>query len=50
VESQDDDDDDTSREKLLTRPQELSCNPTSRDICERVVGMDEGMKILRISI
>jgi hypothetical protein len=48
VESQDDDD--ASREKLLTRPKELSGNPTSRDICERVVGMDEGMKILRISI
>jgi hypothetical protein len=35
--------------KLLTRPPELSGNPTSRDIWVRVGGMDEGVRILRIS-
>jgi hypothetical protein len=36
--------------KLLTRPPELSGNPTIRDIWEQVGGMDEGVRILRISI
>jgi hypothetical protein len=44
-----DDDDDTGWEKLLTRPPELSSNPTSRDIWERVGGMD-GVRIFPISI
>jgi hypothetical protein len=44
------DDDDVGWGKLLTRPPELSSNPTSRDIWERVKGMDEGVRILRISI
>jgi hypothetical protein len=43
------DDDDTGWEKLLNRPPELSSNPTSRDIWERVGGMD-GVKIFPISI
>jgi hypothetical protein len=38
-----------AREKLLTRPPELSGSPASRDIWERVGGMD-GVRILRISI
>jgi hypothetical protein len=44
------DDDDTGREKLLTRPPELSTNPTGRDIWERAERLDEGMRILHISI
>jgi hypothetical protein len=47
---EDDDDDDTSWGKLLTRPAELYGNRTSRDIWERVGGMDEGVRISRISI
>jgi hypothetical protein len=38
----DDDDDDAGWGKLLTRPLELSGNPTSRDIWKRVGGMYEG--------
>jgi hypothetical protein len=38
------------RGKLLTRPLELSGNPTSRDIWERVEGMDEGVRTSGISI
>jgi hypothetical protein len=34
--------------KLLTHPQGLSGNPTSRVIWEQVGGMDEGMRILPI--
>jgi hypothetical protein len=37
-------------EKLLTRPPDLSGNPTSKDIWKRVRGMDEGKRILRTSI
>jgi hypothetical protein len=37
-------DDDAGWGKLLTRPQELSGNPTSRDIWERVGGIDEGVR------
>jgi hypothetical protein len=37
-------------EKLLTPPRELSGNPTSKNICKRVGGMDEAVKILPISI
>jgi hypothetical protein len=36
--------DDTGWENLLTRPPELSDNPTSRDVWERVGGMDEGVR------
>jgi hypothetical protein len=36
--------------KLLTRPSELSGNLISRNIWEQVGGMDEGVKILHISI
>jgi hypothetical protein len=36
--------------KLLTRSPELSSNPTSREIWERVGGTDEGERILNISI
>jgi hypothetical protein len=43
-------DDDAGWEKLLTRPPELSGNPTRRDIWERVGGMDERVRTLRISI
>jgi hypothetical protein len=43
----DDDDDDGGWGKLLTRPPGLSGNPT-RDIWERVGGIDEGVRILRI--
>jgi hypothetical protein len=43
----DDDDDDAGWGKLLSCPPELSGNPTSRDIWERV-GM--GVRILLISI
>jgi hypothetical protein len=42
--------DDTGWRKRLTRPPELSGNPTSRDIWERVEEMDEGVGILYISI
>jgi len=44
------DDDAVALGKLLTHPPELSGNPTSRDIWERVGGMDEGVRILLISI
>jgi hypothetical protein len=46
----DDDDDDAGWGKLLTRSLELSSNPTSREIWERVGGTDEGERILNISI
>jgi hypothetical protein len=36
--------------KLLTRPPELSGNPTSKNIWGRVGRMDEGVRISRISI
>jgi hypothetical protein len=36
--------------KLLTRPPDLSGNSTSRDIWERVGEMDDGLRILQISI
>jgi hypothetical protein len=42
--------DDAGWGKHLTRPPELSGSPTSRDICVRVGGMDEGVRILRVSI
>jgi hypothetical protein len=42
--------DDSGWRKLLTRPSELSGNTTSTDIWQRVGRMDEGMRILRISI
>jgi hypothetical protein len=37
-------------ENSLTRPPELSGNLVSRDIWERVGGMEEGVRILRINI
>jgi hypothetical protein len=43
-------DDNAGWGKLLTRPLELSGKPTSRDIWERVGGMDEGVRILLINI
>jgi hypothetical protein len=43
-------DDDAGWRKLLTRPPELSVNPTSWIILEQVGGMDEGMRILPISV
>jgi hypothetical protein len=43
-------DDDAGWGKLLTRPPELSGNPTSRDIWERVGEMDEAVRILPKSI
>jgi hypothetical protein len=43
-------DDDAGWGKLLTRPPELSGNPTSIDSWERVGGMDEGVGSLHISI
>jgi hypothetical protein len=46
----DDDDDDAGWGKLPTRPPELCGSPTNRDIWEQVGGMDEGVRILRISI
>jgi hypothetical protein len=42
--------DDTGWGKFLTRLQELSDSPTSRDIKERLGGMDEGVKILLFSV
>jgi hypothetical protein len=42
------DDDDAGWGKLLTHPPELSGNPTSRDIWEKVGGMDKGVRILPI--
>jgi hypothetical protein len=44
------DDDDAGWGKILTRSPELSGNPASRDIWERVGGMDEGVTILSVSI
>jgi hypothetical protein len=43
-------DDNAGWGKLLTRPPELSGNPTSRATWERVRGLDEGVRILSISI
>jgi hypothetical protein len=43
-------DDDAGWGKLLTRPPELSGNPASRGIWERVGGMDERVRILLINI
>jgi hypothetical protein len=43
-------DDDADWRKLLTRPPELSGSSTSRNTWEQVRGMDEGMRILHISI
>jgi hypothetical protein len=43
-------DDDAGGGKLLTRAPELSGNATSRDIWKQVGGMDEGVRILPISI
>jgi hypothetical protein len=48
VESHGDDDNDAGCGNLLTRPPELSGNPTSTDIWERIEGMDEGLRILRL--
>jgi hypothetical protein len=45
-----DDDDDADGGKLLTRPPELSDNPTSRKVWKRVGAMDEGVRILHVSI
>jgi hypothetical protein len=45
-----DDDDDAGWGKLLTRPPELSVNTTNKDIWKKVREMDEGVRILRISI
>jgi hypothetical protein len=36
--------------KIQTCPPELSGNPTSRDIWEQVGGMDEGVRMLLMSI
>jgi hypothetical protein len=44
------DDDDAGWGKLLARPTELSGNITSRGICERVGGKDEGVRIFLINI
>jgi hypothetical protein len=49
MESHSGDDDDDGKGKLLTCPPELSGNPTSRAIWERVGGMDEGVRILHIT-
>jgi len=38
------------RRKLLTRPTDLSDNPTSRGIWERAGGIDKGVRISRITI
>jgi hypothetical protein len=46
----DDDDDDAGWGKVLTRSPELCGNPISRGIWERVGGINEGVRILRISI
>jgi hypothetical protein len=46
----DDDDDDAICGKLLTRPPELSYNPTSRVIWEQVGGMDEGVEYVKGSL
>jgi hypothetical protein len=43
-------DDDAGWVKVLTRSPELSGNPISRGIWERVGGINEGVRILRISI
>jgi hypothetical protein len=42
--------DDAGWGKFLTHPPELSGSPTSRVIWEKVWGMDEGVRILHISI
>jgi hypothetical protein len=44
------DDGDANWGKLLTHPLELSGNPTSRDIWERLREMEEGERILHIGI
>jgi hypothetical protein len=44
------DDEDAGWGKLLTRPPELSGRPTSRDIWKQVGVMDEGVRILLMSI
>jgi hypothetical protein len=44
------DDDDADWGKLLTRPPELSDKPTSSDTWEQVGGVDEGVRVLNISI
>jgi hypothetical protein len=44
------DDDGADCGTLLTLQPELSDSTTSRDIWERVGGMDKGVRILRISI
>jgi hypothetical protein len=43
-------DDDSGWGKLLIRPPELSSNPSIRVIWERVRGLNEGVRILHISI
>jgi hypothetical protein len=43
-------DNDANWEELLTHPPELSGSPTSRDILEQVLGIDEGVRILHNSI
>jgi hypothetical protein len=50
MESHGDDGGDANWGKLLTRPPELSGSPTSRNIWEQIGGMDEGVRILRVSI
>jgi hypothetical protein len=45
-----DDDDDAGWGKLLTLSPELLGNPTSRDIWKRVREMDEGVRILLVSV
>jgi hypothetical protein len=44
------DDDDGGWEEPITRPPELSGNPTRRDMWERVGGMDKEVGISNISI
>jgi hypothetical protein len=46
----DDDDDDAGWAILLIRPPELSGSLTGSDIWERVGGVEERVRILRISI
>jgi hypothetical protein len=44
------DGDDAGWGKFLTPPPEFSGSPASRDILERVEGMNEGVRILHTSI